>query len=73
MGDDQAGRGPHRDEGLLDYADAATFLKFTERHVERMVQRGQLPHLKFGRSVRFRRSDLEAFIEARLVPARKGS
>lgn len=49
---------------MITAADVARTLLITEAGVYTMARRGTLPIpvLKFGRTVRFRRSDLEAFI-----------
>ena len=36
--------------------------------IYRMVQRKELPHYKIGRSVRFRRDDIEAYLKSRRKP-----
>jgi excisionase family DNA binding protein len=33
-----------------------------------MIQRNQIPHLKMGKSVRIRESDLVAWLEEQIVP-----
>jgi excisionase family DNA binding protein len=48
---------------LLKYREAAKVLGVTERTVWAMVDRGTLPAVRFGRSVRIDPADLRAFIE----------
>ena len=55
---------------ILTRREAARFLSVSERQVWNLQNDGRLPHVRIGRSVRFRVSDLEAFIEARTVNAR---
>ncbi len=43
--------------------DLAKLLQVTEMTVYRMIRRGDLPHYNIGRSKRFRRDDVEAFLE----------
>jgi excisionase family DNA binding protein len=57
------------DGRLLDYEAAAIYLCTTPRHVRELWARRQLAAIKVGRSVRFRRTDLEAFISANRVKA----
>lgn len=57
------------DGRLLDYETAAIYLCTTPRHVRELWARRQLAAIKVGRSVRFRRVDLEAFIAANRVRA----
>lgn len=50
---------------ILTKQQAAEYLQTTPRYVERMVSSGRLRALKpTGKLVRFRMSDLDAFLEA---------
>ncbi|WP_240919254.1 helix-turn-helix domain-containing protein [Acidovorax sp. HDW3] len=58
---------------LLDEAEAAAYLGLTNPKtlaVWRCTKRYDLPYVKYGRLVRYRRQDLEHFIESHLVPMR---
>lgn len=55
---------------LLDYPAAAQKLKLGVRTLKKYVADGSLRHVRVGRTVRFRLSDLDAFLEAH---ARGGS
>jgi excisionase family DNA binding protein len=48
---------------LVDTDEAARVLATSARHVRRLVAERRVAHYKVGRFVRFRRSDLEAFID----------
>lgn len=63
--------GPMKNPDPLVYtpATAAEYLAMSERQVRDAVTRRELTHVKAGRSLRFRRSDLEQYIEARTVKA----
>ena len=50
-------------EGLLTYREAAALLGVTDRTVWTLVDRGELPAVRFGHSVRIDPADLRAFIE----------
>jgi excisionase family DNA binding protein len=50
---------------LLTRPEAAEALSLSVRMIDELVKTGDLPHVKIGRSVRFRPSALEYFIEAR--------
>ncbi len=52
---------------LLKPAEAAEYLQCTENTLRCWVSRRRVPHVKIGRSVRFRLADLEAFVEKNLV------
>lgn len=56
--------------GLMDYMEAAEYLRTTPRHVRELWVRREVAVVKVGRSVRFAKSDLDAFIVANRVPAR---
>jgi excisionase family DNA binding protein len=50
-------------EKLLSYKQAGTLLGVTERTVWTLVDDGELPAVRFGRSVRIDPADLRAFID----------
>jgi len=50
-------------ERLLTYHEAAKLLDVTERTVWNLVHRGELPAVRFGRSVRIDPVDLRAYID----------
>ena len=54
---------------LLKPADAAEYLGLTLATIYTKASRRQLPTVKVGRSLRFRRSDLERIVKAGLRPA----
>ena len=60
----------HAPPPLLTPAECADYLGFTLSTVYTMASRRQLPSVKIGkRSLRFRRSDLDALVKAGLRPA----
>jgi excisionase family DNA binding protein len=50
---------------LLRPREAAQWLKISERTLWSLTQRGELPAVRIGRSVRYDLTDLVAFVEAR--------
>lgn len=52
-------------ECLLRPREAAEWLKISDRTLWSLTQRGELPAVRIGRSVRYDLADLMAFIEAR--------
>ena len=64
--DGQLGPGA-REPALLDYEGAARYLCTTPRHVRELWAKRYLAAIKVGRSVRFARTDLDAFIAANRV------
>jgi len=51
-------------EKLMTYREAARVLNVTHRTLWSLVDRGELPAVRFGRSVRIDPADLRAFIDA---------
>ena len=53
----------------LSTADAAKALGITPRTLYRFINQGDLPAYRFGRVIRVKRADVDAFIEAsRIAP-----
>jgi excisionase family DNA binding protein len=53
----------------LSTAAAAKFLGITPRTLYRFIDEGQIPGYRFGRVIRLKQDDVEAFIEAsRITP-----
>ncbi|WP_367872341.1 helix-turn-helix domain-containing protein [Luteolibacter sp. Populi] len=50
---------------LLTRQQAARFLSVSVRTLDGLIRTGHLPQVKMGKSVRFRHSTLEAFVDAR--------
>jgi excisionase family DNA binding protein len=48
----------------LEPDEAARYLRTTPRHLRRFAEQRLLTHYKLGRKVRYRRGDLDAFLEA---------
>ena len=57
------GEGQVSPEVLLNVKEVADFLRVNVTTVYAWAQRGQLPAIKLGRSWRFRRSDLETWLD----------
>jgi hypothetical protein len=55
---------------LLNLREAAEYLNTTERQVRRLVSLRAFPYIKVGGLLRFRVSDLDAYLSAQTVPAR---
>lgn len=54
---------------LLNANEAASYLKMTRRALYMAVSRGQVPVIRWGRRLRFRVADLEAFMNGLVIPA----
>jgi len=53
--------------------DAVSYLGVQLRTLYRLIDEGQLPAYKFGRLIRLKREDVEAFVErARIQPGELG-
>lgn len=53
------------DEALMDTAEVAHYLKMHPKTITTMVERGELKAYKVGRHWRYRKSDIDAFLEER--------
>jgi PTS system nitrogen regulatory IIA component len=50
------------DDELLTVVEVARWLRITPRTVYRFVHHAQLPHIRVGRGLRFKRADVEAWL-----------
>lgn len=57
---------------ILTLSEVAQLLKVAEKTVYSMAQKGQLPAFKVGGQWRFKRVDLDAWIEQQKAAARDG-
>lgn len=57
---------------ILTLRDVSRFLKVSEKTVYRLAQSGKLPSFKAGGSWRFRRCDIEAWVEERIRAGASG-
>jgi excisionase family DNA binding protein len=57
------------DRRYLTYRDAATYLGTTPAALRKRVERGEIPHIKDGRRVRFDRFDLDAYMRTHRIEA----
>ena len=48
--------------GLWEKEEAAAYLRLSVSTILRLVRAGELPHFRIGRSLRFRREDLDGYI-----------
>jgi excisionase family DNA binding protein len=57
---------------LLTPDQVCAQLAITKRTLYEMVQRGRIAHLKLnGRQLRFRQNQIDAYVEAQVVPVRR--
>ena len=49
-------------EGLMTAAAAARYLSCSVSTIRRMVGRGEIPHFRLGKLIRFRRSEIDAWL-----------
>lgn len=52
---------------LLEAQQVAEIIGMTADYVYALARRGEIPHLRFGRSVRFRPDDIDRWLEGRLI------
>ena len=64
-------------ERLITARELATYLRCSVSTVRRLVLRGKIPHYRLGKMVRFRRSEIDAWLalrrEGEMPPAIKSS
>ncbi len=57
---------------MMKIKDVAALLNVNYRTIMTMAQKGMLPHFRIGtKAVRFRRSDIERYIEAQVTESTK--
>jgi excisionase family DNA binding protein len=54
------------DAAILTASEAADLLKVSTATITRLCQRGELPHVKVGRQLRFRREWLDTYLNRNL-------
>lgn len=54
-------------EEILTIPEVARFLKLSRSKAYYLVQRKQIPHIKIGKNVRVRKSELEKWLQSRTV------
>jgi PTS system nitrogen regulatory IIA component len=59
------------DDQLMSVRDLADYLQVDMSTVYLWSQRGQIPAMKVGRMWRYRRSEIDAWLESRRTPAVK--
>ncbi len=52
---------------IMNTMEAAGFLRLSIPALYMACERGQVPHIRFGRRLRFRKSDLDRFLAERTV------
>jgi excisionase family DNA binding protein len=60
-------------EELLTPEDVCRLLKIKRSYLYDLTHRNRIPHLKLGRHLRFRRSDLEAWLAGKRIEAAPGT
>lgn len=56
-------------EQLLTIEETAAELKLSKAHLYREVRNNNIPYIRLGRLLRFRRSDLSDYVAGRRVPS----
>ena len=57
----------HPQEEYLSFDQAVVYLKTTKRSLADRVRAREIPYIKDGKFIKFRRKDLDAYMEAHLV------
>jgi excisionase family DNA binding protein len=61
---------PLNPDPLLDIKQGADFLFTSERHIRHLISKREITVTRIGNKVRFRVSDLNAYIVTRTTPAK---
>lgn len=56
-----------RQSDLMDYSELALYLSVSESYLRRMVMKRSIPYIKIGRSVRFKKQRIEAWLDERTI------
>lgn len=54
-------------EPLMTVADLATYLSVGERKIRQHIAEETIPFVRLGGSIRFRRTDIDGWIESRTI------
>jgi excisionase family DNA binding protein len=57
----------HPQEEYLSFDQAVVYLKTTKRSLSERVRAREIPYIKDGKFIKFRRKDLDAYMESRRV------
>ena len=57
----------HPQEEYLSFDEAVVYLKTTKRSLADRVRAREIPYIKDGKFIKFRREDLDAYMESRRV------
>lgn len=60
-------------DDFLTVREVAKLLKISDKTVRRLMARGSLPFFRVGAQVRFRRVDIEAWVDAQQARATPGN
>lgn len=52
---------------IMTVTEVATYLQMSKSKVYYLIQRREIPHIKIGRNVRIRQSDLENWLTRQLI------
>lgn len=55
-----------KEDALWEAADVAAYLKMAEGTITQWVKQGRIPFVKVGSRIRFRRSDIRDWVDARV-------
>jgi excisionase family DNA binding protein len=47
--------------------ETAQQLRLCEKHVRRLIERGELPAYRFGAALRIKKDDIDAYVEAQRI------
>ena len=54
-------------DGIYTIPEVAVYLKISKSKIYSMVQRGLIPHVRIGKNVRIRETDLKKWVERQVT------
>jgi len=61
-----------RNNEILTIEELAELLKVSTRTIRRIIRRRELPYIRIGRQLRFRRGDVDAWLESSTIARSEG-
>ena len=71
-GQDTRRRGGQRMvKDIMIASEVAEYLNLSEAHVRRLTSTKEIPHIKIGHAVRYKKSDIESWLSAHAIRTRQ--
>lgn len=57
----------HQDKTLMDRNEASKYLRISTRHLYRLTVSNKIKHIRFGKSLRYEKADIDRFIDSHKI------